>query len=62
MSRKTVWIVIVCSWVNYFAHAQIHRFTLPSGSDYEAGVVLVKVKPSYKDIFQSGQTSRTPSW
>ncbi len=55
MSRKTVWIVIVCCWVNYFAHAQINRFTLPSGSDYEAGVVLVKVKPSYKDIFQSGQ-------
>ena len=58
MSRKTVWIVIVCCWVNYFAHAQIHRFKLPKGaSDYEAGVVLVKVKPSYKDVFQNGQAS-----
>ena len=60
MSRKTVWIVIVCSWVNYLAHAQIHKFTLPKGispSDYEAGVVLVKVKSSYKDVFQNGQTS-----
>ncbi|HET6544372.1 MAG TPA: S8 family serine peptidase [Chryseolinea sp.] len=55
MSRKTVWIVIVCTWVNYFAHAQINRFKLPVGADYEAGVVLVKLKPSHKDIFQSGQ-------
>ena len=60
MSRKTVLIVIVCSWVNYLAHAQNHKFTLPQGispSDYEAGVVLVKVKSSYKDVFQNGQTS-----
>ncbi len=60
MSRKTVLIVIVCIWVNYLAHAQNHKFTLPQGispSDYEAGVVLVKVKSSYKDVFQNGQTS-----
>src|SRR5688572_23356492 len=65
MSRKAVWIVIICCCAGYFSEAQVPRFILPPGispSDYEAGVVLVKVKPRHKDVLQHTPSgARLPS-
>jgi subtilisin family serine protease len=65
MSRKAVWIVIICCWAWYFSEAQVPRFILPTGispSDYEAGVVLVKVKPRHNDVLQHTPSgARLPS-
>src|SRR5688500_17493822 len=57
---------IVCVLMHTVAVAQPgYKFKFPEGvsaSDYEAGIVWVKVKPVYKAIFQeSGLTVRTLS-
>ncbi|HEX6224165.1 MAG TPA: S8 family serine peptidase, partial [Chryseolinea sp.] len=65
MSRKTVCAILILTFTNWFCNAQKPFFKLPKGisaSDYEAGVVLVKLNAAHKDVFHGGSpNSRTPA-
>jgi serine protease len=65
MSSKVAWIIVVCTWGWSTMFAQTPRFAFAPGisiADYEAGVVWVKVKPAFKDVFQQANNhGRMPS-
>ncbi len=61
MCWKYVWIFMVCLLISSRAPGQSNKFTLPprsSSADYEAGLVWVKVKSDYRDIFLNGVAGR----
>lgn len=65
LGMKTICIIVVCALSSYVALAQKSVFRLPAGitpEQYEPGVVWVKVKANYKDLFLSTETGgRLPS-